>query len=130
MKFRNKIDQILGYALIGIMSLMVLNVLWQVFSRYFLGEPRSKISLMDVARFLEFSQHGTILHYLEQFPHYIDNSKYDTKELYEKLYTKYITYKKIHQVSTIEELENKRNRLIHQLAEITEEIMNYKKFEK
>lgn len=50
MKFRNKIDQILGYSLIGIMSLMVLNVLWQVFSRYFLGEPSSFTD--ELARYL------------------------------------------------------------------------------
>ncbi|MGB5172965.1 TRAP transporter small permease [Eudoraea sp.] len=50
MKFRNKIDQILGYVLIGIMSLMVLNVLWQVFSRYFLGEPSSFTD--ELARYL------------------------------------------------------------------------------
>ncbi len=38
---RNKIDRILSRLLMGIMSLMVLNVLWQVFSRYILGAPSS-----------------------------------------------------------------------------------------
>ncbi|MEK6154839.1 TRAP transporter small permease [Flavobacteriaceae bacterium 3-367] len=41
MMIRNKIDRILSRLLMGIMSLMVLNVLWQVFSRYILGAPSS-----------------------------------------------------------------------------------------
>jgi len=36
---RNKIDKVIGGSLAFIMALMVLNVLWQVFSRYILGAP-------------------------------------------------------------------------------------------
>lgn len=50
MKFRTKIDQILGKTLVLIMSLMVINVLWQVFSRFFLGEPSSFTD--ELARYL------------------------------------------------------------------------------
>ncbi|WP_276389439.1 TRAP transporter small permease [Eudoraea chungangensis] len=50
MKLRTKIDQILGKTLVLIMSLMVINVLWQVFSRFFLGEPSSFTD--ELARYL------------------------------------------------------------------------------
>ncbi|MFY0606817.1 MAG: TRAP transporter small permease [Cyclobacteriaceae bacterium] len=36
---RNKIDMVLGNVLAFIMALMVINVLWQVISRYLLGSP-------------------------------------------------------------------------------------------
>lgn len=36
---KNKIDQILGWVLVIFLGLMVINVLWQVFSRYVLGSP-------------------------------------------------------------------------------------------
>ena len=39
MTIRNKIDKILEYALSLILGLMVLNVLWQVASRYILKDP-------------------------------------------------------------------------------------------
>ena len=39
MGLRNKVDKILAVILVVIMAIMVLNVLWQVFSRYVLGSP-------------------------------------------------------------------------------------------
>ncbi|RKR14300.1 TRAP-type C4-dicarboxylate transport system permease small subunit [Maribacter vaceletii] len=50
MELRDRIDKILGKTLILIMSIMVINVLWQVFSRYFLGEPSSFTD--ELARYL------------------------------------------------------------------------------
>lgn len=41
MELRKKIDKILGSALTIIMGLMVINVLWQVFSRFVMGSPSS-----------------------------------------------------------------------------------------
>mgnify|MGYP003700946011 CR=1 FL=1 len=41
MKARKTIDRILGNLLALIMGVMAMNVLWQVFSRYFLGAPSS-----------------------------------------------------------------------------------------
>ncbi|AKA34575.1 TRAP transporter small permease [Flagellimonas lutaonensis] len=48
--FRKKLDNILGHALVLIMAVMVVNVLWQVFSRYVLGTPSSFTD--ELARFL------------------------------------------------------------------------------
>lgn len=39
MELRKKVDKILGRALVVIMGIMVINVLWQVFSRYITGDP-------------------------------------------------------------------------------------------
>ena len=50
MKLREKIDSFLEKALILIMSLMVVNVLWQVFSRYLLTNPNSFTD--ELARYL------------------------------------------------------------------------------
>lgn len=50
MKFREKIDRFLGWALVVIMSLMVVNVLWQVFSRFILSDPSSYTD--ELARYL------------------------------------------------------------------------------
>ncbi|MGB5360687.1 TRAP transporter small permease [Eudoraea sp.] len=50
MEIRNKIDKVLAKLLIIIMSIMVINVLWQVFSRYFLGAPSSITD--ELARYL------------------------------------------------------------------------------
>ncbi len=50
MELRDRIDKILGKTLILIMSIMVINVLWQVFSRYFLGSPSSFTD--ELARYL------------------------------------------------------------------------------
>ena len=50
MKLRTTIDKILANVLIIIMSIMVINVLWQVFSRYLLGEPSSFTD--ELARYL------------------------------------------------------------------------------
>lgn len=50
MELRNRIDKILGGFLVAIMGIMVINVLWQVFSRYFLGEPSSFTD--ELARYL------------------------------------------------------------------------------
>ncbi len=49
MKLRKKIDKILGWILIMIMGIMVLNVLWQVLTR-FLGFPSSFTD--ELARYL------------------------------------------------------------------------------
>jgi TRAP-type C4-dicarboxylate transport system permease small subunit len=40
-KLRKRIDRILEILLIGLMSLLVVDVLWQVFSRYVLASPSS-----------------------------------------------------------------------------------------
>lgn len=50
MKLREKIDKVLANVLIVIMSVMVINVLWQVFSRYCLAEPSSFTD--ELARYL------------------------------------------------------------------------------
>ena len=50
MQLRNKIDKVLAKLLIIIMSIMVINVLWQVFSRYLLGAPSSFTD--ELARYL------------------------------------------------------------------------------
>jgi len=50
MGFRKKMDRALGRTLVLIMAVMVVNVLWQVFSRYVLGEPSSFTD--ELARFL------------------------------------------------------------------------------
>lgn len=47
---RKKVDKVLEYALVIIMSVMVVNVLWQVFSRYVLGAPGSFTD--ELARYL------------------------------------------------------------------------------
>ena len=50
MKLRALINSILAHLLVAIMAVMVLNVLWQVFSRYFLGSPSSFTD--ELARYL------------------------------------------------------------------------------
>lgn len=50
MELRNKIDNVVGKALIVIMAIMVVNVLWQVFSRYILSSPSSFTD--ELARYL------------------------------------------------------------------------------
>ena len=50
MKIRAQIDSILEKILVVIMSLMVINVLWQVFSRYILANPSSFTD--ELARYL------------------------------------------------------------------------------
>jgi TRAP-type C4-dicarboxylate transport system permease small subunit len=50
MNLRNRIDKVLGIFLIIIMSVMVVNVLWQVFTRYVLGTPSSFTD--ELARYL------------------------------------------------------------------------------
>jgi len=47
---RKKIDKILANFLVLIMTVMVLNVLWQVFSRFILGSPSSFTD--ELARYL------------------------------------------------------------------------------
>lgn len=47
---RNKIDAVLGKTLVLIMSVMVINVLWQVFTRYVTGNPSSFTD--ELARYL------------------------------------------------------------------------------
>ena len=50
MTLRKKIDKILGIVLIVIMSVMVINVLWQVFTRYVMTTPSSFTD--ELARYL------------------------------------------------------------------------------
>jgi TRAP-type C4-dicarboxylate transport system permease small subunit len=50
MKIRKKIDEILGGALAIIMGIMVINVLWQVFTRFVVGIPSSFTD--ELARYL------------------------------------------------------------------------------
>jgi len=50
MKFRNKVDKILGATLALIMGIMVINVLWQVFTRFVIGTPSSFTD--ELARYL------------------------------------------------------------------------------
>lgn len=40
-KLRKFLDHTIEYSLVGLMVLMILNVSWQVFSRYFLSQPSS-----------------------------------------------------------------------------------------
>jgi TRAP-type C4-dicarboxylate transport system permease small subunit len=47
---RAKVDKVLNIMLVALMSVMVINVLWQVFSRYILGTPSSFTD--ELARFL------------------------------------------------------------------------------
>ena len=50
MRFRTQIDTILGRTLVLIMSVMVINVLWQVFTRYVTGDPSAFTD--ELARYL------------------------------------------------------------------------------
>jgi TRAP-type C4-dicarboxylate transport system permease small subunit len=50
MTLRNRIDKILSIALILIMAVMVVNVLWQVFTRFIVGDPSSFTD--ELARYL------------------------------------------------------------------------------
>ncbi|MDC6385387.1 TRAP transporter small permease [Flagellimonas taeanensis] len=50
MELKKKVDTVLGHILVLLMSLMVLNVLWQVFSRYVLGQPSAFTD--ELARYL------------------------------------------------------------------------------
>lgn len=47
---KEKIEVVLGKALVIIMSVMVINVLWQVFTRFIMGDPSSFTD--ELARFL------------------------------------------------------------------------------
>lgn len=50
MGLRKRIDAVLGKVLVIILAIMVINVLWQVFSRYILGNPSSFTD--ELARYL------------------------------------------------------------------------------
>ncbi len=50
MEIRDRIDKILGSTLAFIMAVMVLNVLWQVFTRFIIGNPSSFTD--ELARYL------------------------------------------------------------------------------
>ncbi|MBD1262350.1 TRAP transporter small permease [Maribacter polysiphoniae] len=50
MALRKQIDKILGKTLVVIMAIMVINVLWQVFTRYVTGNPSSFTD--ELARYL------------------------------------------------------------------------------
>jgi TRAP-type C4-dicarboxylate transport system permease small subunit len=50
MAFRTRLDNILGRTLVLIMSVMVINVLWQVFTRYVTGDPSAFTD--ELARYL------------------------------------------------------------------------------
>lgn len=49
-RFKRLLERILAHLLVVLMSLMVLNVLWQVFSRYVVGEPSAFTD--ELSRFL------------------------------------------------------------------------------
>lgn len=50
MHLRKKVDKVLGKVLVFIMAVMVLNVLWQVFTRFVMGTPSSFTD--ELARYL------------------------------------------------------------------------------
>lgn len=50
MGLKRALENILAHLLVVLMGLMVLNVLWQVFSRYVIGEPSAFTD--ELARFL------------------------------------------------------------------------------
>lgn len=50
MRLRQKIDKVLGAVLVVIMTVMVINVLWQVFTRFILEDPSSFTD--ELARYL------------------------------------------------------------------------------
>lgn len=50
MELRKKIDKVLGNLLVVIMGVMVINVLWQVFTRFIVGTPSSFTD--ELARYL------------------------------------------------------------------------------
>ncbi len=50
MKLREKVDKVLGKVLVVIMAVMVINVLWQVFTRFVMGTPSSFTD--ELARYL------------------------------------------------------------------------------
>ena len=50
MKLREKINKVLGMVLAVLMAVMVINVLWQVFTRYVVGVPSSFTD--ELARYL------------------------------------------------------------------------------
>ncbi|MBU2921579.1 TRAP transporter small permease [Winogradskyella psychrotolerans] len=50
MKLRQKVDKVLGTSLALIMGVMVINVLWQVFTRFVMGTPSSFTD--ELARYL------------------------------------------------------------------------------
>ena len=50
MALRQRIDKILGNILVIIMGVMVINVLWQVFTRFIIGTPSSFTD--ELARYL------------------------------------------------------------------------------
>ena len=50
MELRKKVDKILGYFLSTIMAIMVINVIWQVFTRFVIGTPSSFTD--ELARYL------------------------------------------------------------------------------
>jgi TRAP-type C4-dicarboxylate transport system permease small subunit len=50
MRFRTQLDHILSRTLVLIMSVMVINVLWQVFTRYIAGDPSAFTD--ELARYL------------------------------------------------------------------------------
>jgi TRAP-type C4-dicarboxylate transport system permease small subunit len=50
MEFRKKVDKFLGGTLSFIMAIMVVNVLWQVFTRFVIGTPSSFTD--ELARYL------------------------------------------------------------------------------
>ena len=49
-KIRNSIEKIIEWVLISLLGIMVINVLWQVFSRFFTSNPSSFTD--ELARYL------------------------------------------------------------------------------
>lgn len=50
LKIKSNIDKVIEWVLVVLMSLMVLNVLWQVFTRFIIGDPSSFTD--ELARYL------------------------------------------------------------------------------
>ncbi len=49
-RFKSRLDKVLGVALVALMTVAVLNVLWQVATRFILGDPSSVTE--ELARYL------------------------------------------------------------------------------
>jgi len=50
MTLKSKVDKVIEYSLVFLMALMVLNVLWQVFTRFIMNDPSSFTD--ELARYL------------------------------------------------------------------------------
>ena len=57
-KIRVSIDKIIEWALIAILGIMVINVLWQVFTRFFTATPSSFTD--ELARYLMIDRKSVV----------------------------------------------------------------------